>query len=160
LAAQTAGLHSVQVVAYDKAGNLQTASLEVDFPKATATETPGPGAEAAAGLMAGLLKILKWGILIIFLLLILAALIYVGFVIARHAPKHAHRAVISLSNARPRRLRRTLRKLRHDIHKNLRRLEDARRVRNLPESAERTIRSTSRALSDLEDKITRSLNDL
>ena len=160
LAAQTSGLHLVEVAAYDLAGNVQTASLEIDFPKATAAASDGSGAEVATGLVAGLLKLLKIAILTIFLLLILAALVYVGFMIARHAPRHAHRAVVSLSEARPRRLRRTLRKLRHDIHKNLRRLEDARRVRNLPESAERTIRSTSRALSELEDKITRSLNDL
>ena len=160
LAAESSGDHVVKVVAYDKAGNSQTATLNVNFPKATEAVSPDQVSAGSSGVVKTLLAVLKVGILIIFLLFILAALVYVGFVIARHLPKHAKGAVVSLARARPRRLRRTLRKLRHDIHKNLRRLEDARRVKNLPESAERTIRSTSRALSELEDKITRSLNDL
>ena len=161
LPAQTAGLHTVTVTAFDKAGNSQLASLEVDFAEGGVV-APEPTSAGFGRLIHSFLLLLQAGILSLVWLVIAAAAVLTVIAIIHFFRHHTDKflGAAPIRRRYPWRLRRTLRRLRHDIHLNLHRLENARRIRGLSEQAEHTIRITSRALVELEDKINRSLNDL
>ncbi len=160
LPAQVAGVHTVRVDAYDRAGNTTSSELSVTFTEDTkASPLQEPAAVGKPGFWSSLVNWVEGGLAIILGLLILGALIFAAFMVRHLYREHGKLAGGRHTNGSSR-LHHNLKHIRHNIRASLRHLESTRRTKHLSDNSEKVIRSTMRSLKDLEDKIVKAMDDV
>jgi hypothetical protein len=153
------GQHKVTVTVYDFAGNSQVQTVDVVFGAAAPTPAKPAYILQLSQFADQFLRLIKVVVFVAFMIFMVFGVGYAVILVIRHSHRTARQVVTEVSPAGEARLRRNLRALRHDIHRNLFRLEQTRRTRYVSEDTERKIRTAMAALDEFEDKITHTLQD-